>query len=94
MLPVTAGAKRTKIEMLIYTLDFVPLSLTPAFDRHAGPVYLTGAAVLGALFIFCAVRVCSTRLINRRGRCFGYSIIYLTLLFSLLLVERAIRAMS
>jgi protoheme IX farnesyltransferase len=94
MLPVTAGAKRTKIEMLIYTLILFPLSLTPALTGIAGPVYLTGAAVLGALFIFCAVRVLFDQTHKSARQMFGYSIIYLTLLFSLLLVERAIRAMS
>ena len=36
MLPVTAGAKRTKIEMLIYTLVLFPISLAPAFTGIAG----------------------------------------------------------
>lgn len=92
MLPVTAGPRRTKIEMLLYTLVLVPLSLTPAFTGIAGPLYLTGVSVLGAGFVLCALRVLLTDSHRPARQMFAYSILYLTLLFSLLLAEAAMRA--
>ena len=92
MLPVTAGPRRTKIEMLLYTLLLVPLSLTPAFTGIAGPLYLTGVSLLGAGFVLCAVRVLLTDSHRPARQMFAYSILYLTLLFSLLLAEAAMRA--
>ena len=56
------GERRTKIEMLAYSLFLFPLSLAPYFTGIAGPVYLTGAAILSGLFIVCALRVLRDRL--------------------------------
>lgn len=92
MLPVMAGERRTKIEMLIYTLILFPLSLSPTLVGMAGSLYLFGAAVLGIGFIGAAVRVIRDRTYRSARQMFGYSIIYLFLLFSLLLVEQAIKA--
>jgi len=92
MLPVTAGPRRTKIEMLLYTLVLVPLSLTPAFTGIAGPLYLAGVSVLGAGFVLCALRVLLDDSHRSARQMFAYSILYLTLLFSLLLAEAAMRA--
>src|SRR5579872_5579126 len=39
MLPVVAGAKETRRQIVLYTLVLVPLSLTPWFLGFAGPVY-------------------------------------------------------
>jgi protoheme IX farnesyltransferase len=87
MLPVTAGPKRTKIEMLIYTLILFPLSLAPAYTGIAGNIYLTGAVVLSSIFIFCAVRVLFDKSHRSAQQMFGFSLIYLTVLMGLLLVE-------
>ncbi len=92
MLPVTAGARRTKIEMLLYTLVLFPLALTPAFTGIAGTAYLAGAAVLGVLFVICALRVLMDTTHRAARQMFGYSILYLSLLFSLLLAEHAAKA--
>jgi len=94
MLPVMAGARRTKIEMLLYTLILFPLSLTPAFVGIAGPFYLIGAAILSAIFILCALRVVFDKTHKAARQMFGYSILYLTLLFVLLLVEHALKVWS
>src|SRR3984957_2765733 len=48
MLPVMKGERRTKIEMLIYTLALFPLSLMPVLTGIAGSVYFVGAFVLSA----------------------------------------------
>ncbi len=94
MMPVIKGPRRTKIEMLIYTLILFPLSLAPTFVHIAGPVYLAGAAILSGLFIVCAVRVLFDTTFKSARQMFGYSILYLTLLFSLLIIENLVGTIS
>jgi len=94
MLPVVAGARRTKIEMLAYTCVLFPLSLMPAFMGMAGLLYLTGAAILSGLFVICALRVWFDRTHKAARQMFGYSIFYLTLLLSLLLIDHIMKAMA
>lgn len=91
MLPVIYGERRTKIEMLIYTLILFPLSLAPAFMGIGGTVYLIGATVLSAFFIVCAVRVLMDETHKSAKQMFLYSLFYLTTLLSLLLAEQGLR---
>jgi protoheme IX farnesyltransferase len=90
MMPNVSGHKETKRQMLLYTLLLVPLSLAPFFMGIVGPIYGVVASLLGALFIACAVRV----LIDHSGsdksakQMFGFSILYLFLLFALMMVDR------
>jgi protoheme IX farnesyltransferase len=94
MLPVTAGPKRTKREILIYTILLFPLSLLPAFAGIAGPIYLCGALLLSTIFIVCAIRVIRDTTHRAAHQMFGYSLFYLTALLSLLLVEHAFKVFA
>ena len=94
MLPVIAGERRTKRQMLIYTLILLPLSLTPYGLGAAGPIYLAGAATLSSLFVVCAVRVWRDATHRSARQMFGFSIFYLTALFTLLLVEGIIKVLT
>ncbi|MFT5182352.1 MAG: protoheme IX farnesyltransferase [Alphaproteobacteria bacterium] len=90
MLPVVAGRRATKVQMLVYTLLLLPLTVSPYFFGAAGLVYAIGAALLGVLFIASAVRVWREpdEAGDRRARqMFGFSILYLFLLFALLLTD-------
>jgi protoheme IX farnesyltransferase len=89
MLPVVAGERTTKRQMLIYTLLLFPLALAPWAMGIAGHVYGIAAAVLGALFILAAIAVCRDTTDRSAKRMFAYSILYLFLLFALLIVDRA-----
>jgi protoheme IX farnesyltransferase len=87
MLPVAKGEAATRTQILIYSLILVPLALAPAFTGLGGPVYLAVAALGGAAFIALAARL---RLGEDRAdarRLFGFSILYLFLLFAALLGE-------
>ena len=88
MLPVVAGERETKRQMLFYTLALLPLGMSPYFLGIAGPLYLAGSAVLGLLFILCAVRVLVEGTPKAAWRMFGFSILHLLLLFALLIVDR------
>jgi heme o synthase len=87
MLPVVAGARETKRQMLLYTLVLWPVSAAPWFLGVAGTVYGVGALILSALFTACAVRVWHDGSDRAARRMFGFSLLYLLLIFSLLLVD-------
>lgn len=97
MLPVVAGARHTRWQILLYTLFLVPLTLAPWAMGMAGAVYGLAALVLGLGFIVCAVRVLRdaqdpqgislTRDAPARAA-FKYSILYLFVLFAALAVDR------
>ncbi len=89
MMPVVAGARETKKQMIIYAVLMLPVTLAPYFLGVSGLVYAIPAAVLGALFVLAAVLVWFDKTDRSAKRMFGYSILYLFLLFALLLVDRA-----
>jgi len=89
MLPVVAGARATKAQMLVYTALLFPLALAPWALGLAGAVYAAAAVILGLLFILAAVRVWFDSGERAARQMFAFSILYLFLLFTLLIVDRA-----
>jgi protoheme IX farnesyltransferase len=89
MLPVVAGAEATRRQMLLYTLVLLPLAPLPALLGVAGVVYAGLAGLLGLLFVACALDVLRARDERAPKRMFGFSILYLFLLFAALIVDRA-----
>ena len=91
MLPVVAGTAETRRQILLYTLILVPLAMSPFFLGMAGIGYGLVSGVTGALMLLLAWQVYR----RREGapadlaakRLFGFSILYLFLLFAVLLVE-------
>lgn len=81
MMPVVAGTRTTKIQMLVYTLILFPVTLSPYFLGFAGLFYAGIAAVLSAFFIFTAWRVLIDNDLKHARRMFGYSVFYLFALF-------------
>jgi heme o synthase len=93
MLPVTAGIPATKRQIIIYTLLLVAVSLSPIL-AGAGMAYGIGAALLGANFLRHAVRVLRTEDPRTAMRMFGFSILYLFILFALLVVDHLTQGFS
>ncbi|MCB9931015.1 MAG: protoheme IX farnesyltransferase [Alphaproteobacteria bacterium] len=90
MLPVVAGEKATLRQILLYSVILAPLGVLPAWLGIASATYGLVAAGLGAVFLGLAVRL-ALRPSNKRAMgLFGYSILYLFLLFAWMLGERAI----
>ncbi len=87
MLPVVAGPHETKRQILLYTALLIPVSLAPWPLAVAGPLYGVGAVVLGALFLFGAIAVRFDETERSARRLFAFSILYLFLLFTLLIVD-------
>ncbi len=61
MMPVAKGAASTRRQILLYSLVFVPVALSPALTGLGGPIYLTVSAAGGALFLLLAARVAMSR---------------------------------
>jgi len=89
MLPVVAGARATKLQMLAYTVLLFPLGLAPWALGVAGAFYAVTAVALGALFIVGALRVLYDSGERAARQMFAFSILYLFLLFTVLILDRA-----
>ncbi len=96
MLPVVAGGKETRRQIVIYTLLLVPLTLVPWFLGFSGTVYAVAAAALGLGFLASVYRVATDRqdetgvsLTNDAPAraAFKYSIAYLFILFAALAID-------
>jgi protoheme IX farnesyltransferase len=97
MLPVVAGARETRRQVMIYTWLLVPLTLLPAAMGFSGWLYGVTALLLGANFLRHAHAVWrdaqGAEGMSLNGdvaakRCFKFSISYLFLLFGALVVDR------
>jgi protoheme IX farnesyltransferase len=89
MLPVVAGARETKRQILFYTLVLWPAALAPCLLGVAGPLYGVGAVLLSAVFTGTAILVWRDATDRSARRMFAVSLLYLFLIFSLLLIDRA-----
>lgn len=87
MLPVTHGERYTKIHILLYTLILLAVSVLPFVTGMLHLVYLTGALILGLIFIAYAIQMLISPKPGTGMATFRYSIVYLMLLFVLMLVD-------
>ena len=71
MLPVVAGAKATRLQILIYSLVLVPVGVAPAVVGLAGPVYAAASIGGGAMFLLLAWRVFRSRAGDTAVEAFG-----------------------
>jgi heme o synthase len=92
MLPNVAGRDETRKQILLYTLVLLPLTFLPAFLGVSGILYVSGVALLSTVFIYYAINVYRLRegaAADRAcKRLFGFSILWLFLVFALIPVER------
>ena len=91
MLPVTHGVAVTKRQILLYTILLVAISILPFFIQMSGLIYLSGALALGIGFLYYAIKLYRTDSDELAMKTFGYSILYLSLLFTFLLLDHYAR---
>jgi protoheme IX farnesyltransferase len=93
MLPVVAGEDETRRQILIYSAILAPLGVAPALLGFAGTAYGAVALILGAAFVALAFQVWRVRegAEVAARRLFGFSVLYLFLLFAMLLAEALVR---
>ena len=82
MMPVVAGEKSTKRQMLLYTVVLIPLSLAPVMMGSFGALYAVVAVGLGLWFLSHAIHVMMSGSEKAAPRMFAVSILYLFVLFA------------
>ncbi|MFM9968517.1 MAG: heme o synthase [Burkholderiales bacterium] len=87
MLPVTHGNEFTRLNVLLYTVILLAASLLPYIHGMSGVIYLSGAVILGAPFLYYAIRLYQSYSDQLARQTFRYSITYLSLLFAVLLLD-------
>ena len=91
MLPVIAGIKATKINIFVYSLILFAVALTPFFFNYSGFVYLLFAVVLSCYYLYLCFKLLvekSSQLEKKLAkRIFFFSILYLFLIFTTLLID-------
>lgn len=87
MLPVTHGIQFTKLNVYLYTILLLVVSILPFVVGMSGLFYLVGALILGARFLFWAHKLYRTEKPVVAMQTFRFSIVYLMLLFVFLLVD-------
>ncbi|MEM6547687.1 MAG: heme o synthase [Pseudomonadota bacterium] len=100
MLPVVAGDRVTRRQMLAYTLLLTPVAVAPAFTASGGPFYLAVSLWVSARFLFAAWRVAERDEAEAAAdsfavekRMFGISITYLFALFGALIGDALLTAL-
>ncbi|AOL94389.1 heme o synthase [Porphyrobacter sp. LM 6] len=93
MLPVVAGEKVTRRQIMIYTLLLAPIAIAPWAIGGTSWIYGSVAVVLSALFVALALPVATrmraeTDAMLPEKRLFKYSIVYLFVLFAALVADR------
>jgi protoheme IX farnesyltransferase len=98
MMPVVSGMAETRKQILIYSILLAPIGVLPAILGFASFAYGVAATALGVGFVILAVRVYrmgdDDKVMLPAKRLFGFSILYLFLLFAMLLVERCLGLMG
>lgn len=87
MLPVTHGIGFTKLNVLLYTFLLIAATLLPYAIGMSGAIYFYGTLILNAVFLYYALRLWLDKGTKWAMPTFGYSIIYLLLLFIVLLID-------
>ncbi len=87
MLPVTHGAKFTRLQILLYTVLLFIVTLLPYLTGMSGFIYLGTALVLGIMFIYYAIQMMRSEDDKLAMKTFFFSINYLMILFAALLLD-------
>jgi len=92
MMPVVRGEAETARQIVVYTILLVVVSLLLFPAARMGLIYLVAAVVLGAGFVWYALRVQRDISDGRAAiRLFRFSISYLTLLFAAVAADSLLR---
>ena len=90
MLPVTHGVRFTKLQIILYTVLLVLVSLLPYIVLMSGNIYLFSALGLGLFYLYSSIKMYLTDDEEYTMTSFKYSIYYIFLIFFALLVDHFI----
>jgi len=93
MLPITSGVRTTKLNIFIYALILFPIAILPFFLNYYGLIYLILAAVLSGYYVFISYKLFKEKdsILEKELaiKLFGYSILYLFMIFASILIDKA-----
>jgi len=94
MMPLTAGIEKTKLYILIYSLLMLPVIFLPYAIKFSGLIYLIPAMMLTIYYNFICYDLYKHKknkfVLKKAKKVFGYSILYLFLIFVLFLIDNLI----
>jgi len=92
MMPVARGEEATRVQILLYSVQLLLITLLPALFGTLGALYFVIAVILGTGLIFMAVKLMreATKTVARST--YKYSTMYLALLFLAMIVDRLLLA--
>jgi len=92
MLPITSGIKTTKLNILIYAIILFPIALSPFFLNYSGKIYLLTALILSGYYVFISYQLFKEKNHIKEKKLatklFGYSILYLFMIFTFILIDK------
>ena len=98
MLPLTAGVKTTKLNILIYSIIMLPIASAPYFFNFGSVFYLFFSLTTTAYYVYLCFELCKTKNTKKSNilarKIFIYSIFYLFILFVVILVDNMIKILS
>ena len=87
MLPVVRGARETRIQILLYSLLLVAVSLLPFVGQLFGGLYVVSALLLGGALVWLALVLNRRRDKRSALRLYLFSLAYLALLFGAMVAD-------
>jgi protoheme IX farnesyltransferase len=94
MLPIISGVKITKLNILIYAMLLFPVAISPFFLNFLGEIYLIIATILTGYYVFISYQLFKAKSLRKEKKLatklFAYSILYLFLIFTSVLVDKII----
>jgi len=87
MLPNTHGETHTRLQILLYSVLTVLVTLLPFVNGMSGLIYLMGVSIINYRFVAWALRLNNSRNPGDPMKMFRYSIVYIMWLFAILLVD-------
>ena len=94
MLPITSGVKTTKLNILIYALILFPVSIFPFILNYSGLFYFFSSVILSSYYVFISYKLFKEKNLTKEKKLatklFGYSILYLFIIFTSILIDKMI----
>jgi len=94
MLPITSGVRTTKLNIFIYALILFPIAISPFFLNYYGLIYLILAITLSSYYVFISYKLFKEKdsVVEKKlaTKLFGYSILYLFMIFTSILIDKII----
>ena len=94
MMPLTDGVEKTKIYIFIYSLLMLPVIILPYAISFSGLIYLIPVMMLTIYYNFICYDLYKHKknkfVLKKAKKVFGYSILYLFLIFVLFLIDNLI----